>query len=190
MGGSKGQHTMKGSWAPVTIGSLLSLFSACLAASPGYFDLPSDVTLESGESWSDRGQRFRLYGVQSCIRGTTFQNQAGQSLDCGDASMAVFAAFIKDTHPQCAPVVKVGALTYVICFSTVGTSSIDLATALISKGYAFAALGANGLPINPSYAVAEEESKRRKDGLWRFPDVQHPAVLLSHAASLKKESTP
>ncbi|WFR97808.1 thermonuclease family protein [Rhizobium tumorigenes] len=104
--------------------------------------------------------------------------------------MAVFAAFIKDTHPQCAPVVRVGALSYVVCFSTVGTQTIDLATALISEGYAFAALDANGLPINSSYAVAEQDAKRRKAGLWQFPDVQHPSLLLSHAANIKGENQP
>ncbi|WP_423228413.1 thermonuclease family protein [Rhizobium tumorigenes] len=173
----------------LAMGSMVALFAPCFGA-PGYFDLRSDVTLEGGESWSDRGQRFRLYGVQSCIRGTTFINRSGQRRDCGDASMAVFAAFIKDTHPQCAPVVRVGALSYVVCFSTVGTQTIDLATALISEGYAFAALDTNGLPINSSYAVAEQDAKRRKAGLWQFPDVQHPSLLLSHAANIKGENQP
>lgn len=171
-------------------GCMLTLVVHAQAASAGYFDLRGDVTLESGETWSDHGQRYRLYGVQSCIRGTTFTNRAGQKLDCGDASMAIFGAFIKDTHPQCAPVVKVGALTYVICFSTVGTNTIDLANAMIGEGYAFASLDARGLPVNAVYAVAEDEAKQRKAGLWQFPDVQHPAVLLSHAANGKKEIQP
>jgi endonuclease YncB( thermonuclease family) len=156
-----------------------------LAAQPGYFALDDTVTLESGESWADHGSHYRLYGVQSCLRGTNFTNSAGQTLDCGDASMAVFAAFIKDTHPQCAPIVETGSLTYVVCFASIAQTQLDLGTVMISKGFAFAALDAKGLPINPAYAVAEQEAKQKLVGLWQFPDVQHPAVLLSHAASKK-----
>jgi endonuclease YncB( thermonuclease family) len=176
---------MKARRALIALLAIWSNAGTSLAASPGYFDLNKTVTLESGESWSGQSGRYHLYGVQACLRGTSFTNRAGEKLDCGDASMAVFAAFIKDTHPQCAPVARVGDLTYVVCFASVGKDQLDLATVMISKGYAFAALDANGLPINPAYAVAEEEAKQRKAGLWQFPDVQHPAVLLSHAANTK-----
>ena len=32
---------------------------------------------------------MRLYGVQACIRGTTFTNQSGEKVDCGEASLAL-----------------------------------------------------------------------------------------------------
>lgn len=42
-----------------------------LAAPPeGYFELKPGVVLESGDSWREGGQQFRLFGVQACLRGT------------------------------------------------------------------------------------------------------------------------
>jgi endonuclease YncB( thermonuclease family) len=169
---------------------LIVLLNAARVGAAGYFALRPGVTLESGDTWVSSGRRYRLYGVQSCLRGTSFINAARQTQDCGDASMAVFAAFIKDTEPQCASIAKAVDLDYVVCFSTVGGQQLDLATTLITEGYAFASLDAKGLPINPSYAVAEQEAKQRRAGLWQFPSVQHPAVLLSSAANKERKELP
>jgi endonuclease YncB( thermonuclease family) len=147
-----------------------------------YVALAPGITLETGDSWIDHGERYRLYGVQSCLRGTFYTDRAGDRRDCGEASMAVFAAYIRDTHPKCAAVTTVGTTRYVLCYGTVATQRLDLGTALIVEGYAFAALDAKGLPVQPSYAVAEQAAKERRTGLWQFADVQHPAVLLSRAA--------
>ncbi|WP_367118393.1 thermonuclease family protein, partial [Mesorhizobium sp.] len=103
--------------------------------------------------------------------------------DCGDASLAVFAAYIKDTKPVCAPVAKTADLSYVVCYATLGKDRLDLATMMIASGYAFASLNAEGLPFHPPYAVAEQDARDRRAGLWQFQDVQHPAVLLSRSAN-------
>ena len=55
-----------------------------------------------------QGRRYRLYGVQTCLRGTTYTDHAGQRRDCGEASLAVLAAYITDTHPVCATMVGRG----------------------------------------------------------------------------------
>lgn len=161
---------------------LLSFAGGVSALAADYRPLAPGVTLETGDSWIDYGEHYRLYGVQSCLRGTFFTNLSGQRQDCGEASIAVLAAFIKDMRPQCAPVTVVDNTRFVLCYGTVGGERLDLATALIMEGYAFAALDAKGLPIHAPYAVAEQQAKARKAGLWQFSDVQHPALLLGRAA--------
>ena len=45
---------------------------------PPVFDVPQvGVALSTGDTWTQNGQTMRLYGVQSCIRGTTFTNPMG-----------------------------------------------------------------------------------------------------------------
>ncbi|WP_117196067.1 thermonuclease family protein [Rhizobium terrae] len=97
----------------------------------------------------------------------------------------MLAAFIKDIQPRCTPIARRADLTYVVCFAVVGGAKLDLGTILISRGYAFAALDGRGMPLNSSYAVAEAQAKDAKAGLWQFPDVQHPALLLGKAAQLR-----
>ncbi len=152
---------------------------AAHAAPPGYFDLAPGITLETGDTWTDGAKRYRIYGIQSCIRGTSYTDNGGQKQDCGDASLAVLAAFIKDTKPVCAPTAETPHLTYVVCYATVGNRRLDLATIIVSQGFAFASLDQNGMPVFPAYAVAEQEARSRKAGLWQFSDVQHPSILLS-----------
>lgn len=157
---------------------IAALTSCEAAAQQEFFRLTGSVTLESGDAWSMADRRFRLYGVQSCLRGTTYTDLQNRQRDCGDASLAVLSAFIKDTAPFCAPIVTNADLTYVVCYATVAGKRLDLGTSMISEGYAFASLDLHGLPINPAYAVAEQDARSRKAGLWQFPDVRHPSVLI------------
>lgn len=160
---------------------------AAHAAPPGYFDLAPGITLETGDTWTDGAKRYRIYGIQSCIRGTSYTDNGGQKQDCGDASLAVLAAFIKDTNPVCAPTAETPNLTYVVCYATVGNQRLDLATIIVSQGFAFASLDQNGMPVFPAYAVAEQEARSRKAGLWQFSDVQHPSILLSSRAKAQSK---
>ncbi|MGV2174952.1 thermonuclease family protein, partial [Agrobacterium vitis] len=73
----------------------------------------------------ESGKRFKLFGVQSCLRGTTFTNERGQKQDCGDASLAMLAAYIKDTRPVCAPTAQTPDLTYVVCYATIAGTPLD-----------------------------------------------------------------
>lgn len=162
----------------------LSLVTGTAAAAPeGYFELRPGILLESGDSWADAGERFRLYGVQACLRGTFYTDNAGGRRDCGEASLAVLAAYIADTHPVCAPVARDGDTVHVACYVTIGSDRLDLAILLIASGYAFASLRANGVPHHPAYAVAEQTAREKVAGLWQFKDVQHPSILLSKAAN-------
>ena len=156
--------------------------SAASGAPQGYFDLTSGVSLVSGETWIQDGSKYRLYGVQACLRGTFYSVSKAEHLDCGESSIAVFAAYIKDTTPICAPVAKVKDLTYVSCYATVKQVRLDLGNLLITTGWAFASLDEKGAPYQMQYLVTEQTAKDRHAGLWQFPDVQHPSLILSTEA--------
>jgi endonuclease YncB( thermonuclease family) len=149
----------------------------------GYFELKPGVVLESGDSWSEGGQHFRLFGVQACLRGTFYTDKAGARRDCGEASLAVLAAYIADTKPRCAQVARPAETAFVSCYATVGPDRLDLANLMIASGFAFASLDAGGLPHHAPYAVAEQAAREKRAGLWQFEDVQHPAILLGQTAS-------
>lgn len=154
------------------------------AASPeGYFQLKPGVTLESGDSWQDNGQKFRLFGVQACLRGTVYTDKSGARRDCGEASLAVFAAYIADTYPVCAQVAQSARTVFVSCYATIGADRLDLANLMISSGFAFASLDERGLPHHAPYAVAEQAAREKRVGLWQFDNVQHPALLLGQSAA-------
>jgi len=163
------------------IGMLVT--SGAQAAPAGYFDLTVGVTLETGDTWTSNSERFRLYGIQSCLRGTKYTDAGGLARDCGEASLAMLAAFIKDTNPVCAPVAKSGGLSYVVCYASVGGQRLDLANMMVTSGYAFASLDNRGMPYHLPYSVSEQLAQRKKAGLWKFKDVQHPAILLSREAN-------
>jgi hypothetical protein len=57
----------------------LDISPAGAVAPEGYFELRAGITLESGDSWREADQHFRLFGVQACLRGTV----------CTDKSLAL-----------------------------------------------------------------------------------------------------
>jgi endonuclease YncB( thermonuclease family) len=156
---------------------------ASSAAQLDSFPLAKGVLLESGDSWSQTGKHYRLYGVQACLRGTLYTDRGGHRRDCGDASLAVLSANITDTHPVCAAVAETAATVYVACYAVIGADRLDLGNLMIASGFAFAALRGDGLPLHPPYAVSEDQARKRRVGLWQFEDVQHPAILLGQAGT-------
>lgn len=149
------------------------------------FDFPqSGVTFQTGDSWSANGQAFRLYGVQSCIRGTFFTNSAKVRTDCGEASVAYLAAIVRDTKPRCTAIARAGAppVIFSVCAVHIGSNTLDLGTVLITQGFAFAATDATGKPTKFEYGVAESEASRAKRGLWSASDLPHPSTILMNAA--------
>lgn len=149
------------------------------------FDFPqSGVTFQTGDSWSANGQTFRLYGVQSCIRGSFFTNSAKARTDCGEASVAYLAAIVRDTKPRCSAIARAGAppVIFSVCAVHIGSNTLDLGTVLITQGFAFAATDATGKPTKFEYGVAESEASRAKRGLWSASDLPHPSTILMNAA--------
>jgi endonuclease YncB( thermonuclease family) len=149
------------------------------------FDFPqAGVEFLTGDTWRVGEQTFRLYGVQSCIRGTAFTNTVGAKKDCGEASLAYTSSVVRDTRPRCTAVAQAGSppIIYTVCAATVGRSTLDLGTILITEGFAFAATDASGKPINLTYAVAEGDAQRARRGLWAAPDLPYPTRILADAA--------
>jgi len=143
----------------------------------------SGVAFVTGDTWIQNNQTLRLYGVQSCIRGTQFTNVAGVSNDCGEVSIAYFVALIRDTSPVCAPIFQVGSppTIYVVCQAHVGAATLDLGAIIITQGFGFASSavdGANTRPVYLPYSVAETDAKMHKRGLWAGT-FTHPVAALS-----------
>jgi endonuclease YncB( thermonuclease family) len=170
--------------SPALLLALVFASTSATAAPPeGYFELKLGVTLESGDSWKADGRHYRLFGVQACLRGTFYTDRAGARRDCGEASLAVLAAYIADTKPVCAQIGRSGETVFVSCYATIGADRLDLANLMILSGFAFASLDGRGLPYHAPYAVAEQAARENGVGLWQFEDVQHPAILLGQTAN-------
>ena len=172
----------------LVLGAAIAIFATspmcAKVALPPVFDVPQvGVAFSTGDTWTRNDQTFRLYGVQSCIRGTTFTNPIGAETDCGEASIAYLAAVIHDTRPRCAPVAQIGkeAAILVVCSAQVGSSTLDLGTILITEGFAFAAFNSEAKPVYMPYLVAENLARKSRAGLWAAPDMPHPNSILFKA---------
>lgn len=153
-----------------------------------WFPVPANSVYLTGDSWSDAGVTYRLYGVQSCLRGTSFTNAHGLKRDCGEASLAMLAALTRDLRPQCYDAAEQPETrtVFVFCVATrmsgAGAGSrIDLGTALIAMGFAFAALKPDGQPVHPPYFVTQLVAQRAKAGLWKFADLPDPNAIILRA---------
>ena len=169
---------------------------------PRTFAVPAaGLTFLTGDSWQQAGQTMRLYGVQACLRGSTYTDKSGQMQDCGAVSLAMLAAIIRDTRPTCAPVVQLssrpspstlprqspgGSTILVVCSAHLGDHVLDLGTILITEGFAFAALTSSGNPVYPAYGAEESIAQTSRVGLWAFPDMPHPnRTLLSQSTGAR-----
>ena len=161
------------------------LFAALMAFPTGALGQPAqkpfvvarDIQIESGDTWTQDGVKYRLYGVQSCLRGTDYVKDALR-LDCGLASIAQFAALVQTSPSSCQPLEAANdGAVFVVCGAKVGSVTIDLGTALIASGYAFAAVGMTGTPVNPNYLVTEIVAKNARQGLWAGT-FTHPVQML------------
>lgn len=153
------------------------------------FDIPQkDVTFITGDTWVQNGQTIRLYGVQSCIRGTSFTNQAGAKTDCGEASLAYLAALTRDTRPRCTAIARTGTppVILAVCAAHIGANTLDLGTILTTEGFAFAALAATGQAVYQPYLIAELTAKKGRRGLWAASDMPHPQAVMSNALTTKQ----
>ena len=158
--------------------------------------VPREATFETGDTWRVGGDHYRLYGVQACLRGTAYTGPDGRKRDCGDASLSMLAGLIRTLSPSCAPVARRTEVStaYVVCYADTnsprGRQRVDLGTALIASGFAFAALDANGRPVNPGYFAAEMQAKSGRIGLWASPDLPHPNIVLLKALHAAPGGTP
>jgi endonuclease YncB( thermonuclease family) len=170
----------------ITLVAAMSTTSTLAETKPSpWFPIPEGATFETGDTWTAGGKRYRLYGVQSCLRGTSFTNANGVKRDCGEASLAMLVSLNRDLRPMCyaAANIDYDRTVLVFCFATMQQgrnqgSRLDLGTALISIGYAFASITLDGHPVYAPYLIAEAQAKSTKSGLWAYPDMPDPNAII------------
>lgn len=140
---------------------------------------PATAQFETGDTWIADGRRYRLYGLQTCLRGTNITLSAGVVRDCGELNLIMAQALIRDTKPVCTTVKDLDANNaVVVCQTTTGERGYDLATYMIAQGWGFAAVDGAGQLIVPGYRVAEESARSARAGLWAYSDMPHPVSVL------------
>ncbi len=165
-----------------------------------WIPLPPNPTFITSDTWAANGQIYRLYGVQSCLRGTYLTNAHGINRDCGEISLAMLISYVRSLKPLCTTIARTPATheNFVVCVATLTipphkVTRIYLGTALIAGGWAFAALAPDGRPFHYPNAVAESVAQKSHAGLWQFPDTPDPnAAILSalHQAHINLASPP
>ncbi|MER8836583.1 thermonuclease family protein [Mesorhizobium sp. M0909] len=151
---------------------------ATASALPMPFAVSKSAQLLTGDTWRDGDHLFRLYGVQSCLRGTSAEEPNGNKIDCGNISLAHLAALFDSAAVTCQPIgYALDKAVFVVCGAQLNGETIDVGTALIATGYAFAATTAKGKAVNQNYLVAEINAKMKRAGLWGTT-FQHPVQLL------------
>jgi len=153
-----------------------------------WFAIPENASFSTGDTWISGGITYRLYGVQSYLRRTYFTNSVGARLDCGEASLTMLVALIRDLKPMCYTAAEqVQSHTkFVFCMAapTVGHAAgtrIDLGTALIASGFAFASITTDAKPVHQPYLVAQAVAQKAKSGLWQYADLPDPNLILLKA---------
>jgi endonuclease YncB( thermonuclease family) len=155
--------------------TLLPAYGQQVASS---FAVPKNITLQTGDTWEFNGQVYRLYGVQSCIRGSIAIDAAGNKRDCGSLSLAQLGGLFQMAAVTCQPIGRArDNAIFTVCAAEIDGSTIDVGTAMISSGFAFAATYADGNAVNVSYVVAELTAKHSGEGLWAFK-FPHPVQAL------------
>jgi endonuclease YncB( thermonuclease family) len=146
------------------------------------FAIPADAVFETGDSFRHGGRRYRLFGVQACLRGTAITNERGLKRDCGEISLAGLAGLARELNTSCRAVGQPDPNTVVIvCAGEVRGRTLDLGIALIAQGLAFASVDARGEPAHLAYFLAEQEAQKARRGLWAYADLPHPREVLRRA---------
>lgn len=153
--------------------------SAITMFNPAFTPFPASAQFEAGDAWVSGGRRYRLYGLQACLRGTRITVANGMARDCGELNVIMIQAIIRDTRPVCQDVTDIDQNNVaVVCQTTTGERRYDLATYLIAQGWGFAAMNDQGQLIVPGYRIAEDSARSARAGLWASSDLPHPVSVL------------
>lgn len=154
--------------------------SSAIERSVAAFDpFPTTAQFETGDTWVSGGRRYRLYGLQACLRGTSVTIANGKARDCGELNVIMIQAIIRDTKPVCKDVKDIDQNNVVVvCQTTTGERRYDLATYLIAQGWGFAAMNDEGQLVVPGYRIAEDSAQSARAGLWASSDLPHPVSVL------------
>ncbi|MCR6727700.1 thermonuclease family protein [Agrobacterium fabrum] len=158
-----------------------------LAPSSAFVPFPTHAQFETGDSWVSDGRRYRLFGLQACLRGTAVTVSQGTSRDCGELNVIMMQALVKDAKPLCTNIQMIDQNNVIVaCQTTAGEHRYDFATYLIAQGWGFAAVDSTGQLIVPGYRVAEESARTARAGLWAYPDMPHPVTVLMQQAGVSR----
>ncbi|MBO9111887.1 MULTISPECIES: thermonuclease family protein [Rhizobium/Agrobacterium group] len=156
-------------------------------ASSEFVPFPAQAQFETGDSWVSGGRRYRLYGLQACLRGTSIRLSGEAVRDCGELNVIMTQALVRDTRPVCARIQEIDQNnTVVACQTTAGQHRYDLATYMIAQGWGFAAVDGAGQLIVPGYRVAEDSARAVRAGLWAYSDLPHPVTVLMQQAETSR----
>jgi endonuclease YncB( thermonuclease family) len=148
---------------------------------------PEQAQFETGDTWISGGRRYRLYGLQACLRGTPVTISSGVVRDCGELNLIMVQALIRDARPVCTTIKDIDQNNAVVgCQTTTGKRRYDLATYMIAEGWGFAAVDTTGHLIVPGYRVAEESARSARAGLWAYSDMPHPVAILAGQGSAQR----
>ncbi|MBY5891291.1 thermonuclease family protein [Rhizobium ruizarguesonis] len=157
------------------------------SAEPEFVPFPTEAQFETGDTWISGGRRYRLYGLQACLRGTNVTVSAGVIRDCGVLDVMMVQALIRDTRPVCATIKNLDQNNAVVaCQTTTGQHRYDLATYMIAQGWGFAAVDSAGRLIVLGYRAAEESARSARAGLWAYSDMPHPVSVLQRQAGAQQ----
>lgn len=177
--------------APITLvqthGSQGSVDGSKSDGQTEFVPFPAQAQFETGDSWISGGRRYRLYGLQTCLRGTPVTISGGVVRDCGELNLIMAQAMIRDTRPVCTTIRNIDQNNAVVaCQTTTGERRYDLATYMIAQGWGFAAVDNAGHLIVPGYRVAEESARSARAGLWAYSDMPHPISVLTKSAGAQR----
>jgi len=146
---------------------------------PAAAEAQSQTIVLSGDSWKQGGTVYRLYGVQSCLRGSFYLDRTGEQKECGAVSAAILAALLRDTRPQCRSIAQIrttspSPMVLVACSVSIASEELDLGSMMISQGFAFSALTDARHPVYAPYLAQEILARDARKGLWAFQGFQRP----------------
>ncbi|OOO27895.1 nuclease [Agrobacterium salinitolerans] len=152
-----------------------------------FVPFPEQAQFETGDTWISGGRRYRLYGLQACLRGTAVTISPGVVRDCGELNLIMVQALIRDMKPVCTTIKDIDQNNAVVgCQTTTGKRRYDLATYMIAEGWGFAAVDTFGHLVVPGYRVAEESARSARTGLWAYADMPHPVAILAGQGSAQR----
>lgn len=179
VGGDAPVAPMPPSLVPIQTAQAVIAPPASTNSDAAFTPFPTAAQFETGDTWVSGGRRYRLYGVQACLRGTRVTVPNGMARDCGELNVIMAQAIIKDTMPVCEVVKDIDRNNaVVVCQTTSGERRYDLATYLIAQGWGFAAVDDKGQLVVPGYRVAEDSARSARAGLWASHDLPHPISVL------------
>ncbi len=111
-----------------------------------------------GDTWSQKGRNTGYSGFIRASEGRPIVRRRGKTAIAGCARSRLWRQFLNGTV-GCQPIGTASdRTTFLVGAANIDNVTVDVGTALISAGAAFAATLPSGKPVSAAYAVAELQS--------------------------------